>query len=104
MIAGNVNNAVEMSKTKKVKCYGIFLEQHPIGFSVICDNLLYSFGININCRQPQIKAVWFNWLKRIFKNNFVVVLYRSNTRAINYFIKNGLEEFCTDGEVVYLIN
>ena len=103
LIETNVTNTNELAKTKDVKCYGMFLEQTVIGFTVIADNLLYSFGINKYCREKSVKDIWLNWLKRLFDNNFVVCLYRGNTRAINFFLKNGLEKFSDDGNVVYLI-
>lgn len=103
LIETNVANTVELAKTKEVKCYGMFLEQTPIGFTVLSDKLLYSFGINVYCRQKEVKAIWLNWLNRLFDNNFVVCLYRKNTRAINYFLKNGFEEFSEDDKVIYLL-
>jgi len=103
LIQTNVANTVELAKTKEVKCYGMFLEQTPIGFTVLSEKMLYSFGINIYCRQKDIKTGWLNWLNSVFDNNFVVCLYRKNTRAINYFLKNGFEEFNKDDKVVYLI-
>jgi len=103
LILNNIKNILELAKTKDVKCYGLFLEQTPIGFTVICEKLLFSFGINVYCRQESIKTVWLNWLKRVFNNDFIVVLYRENTRAINFFLKNGMEEFTDDGKILYLI-
>lgn len=103
LISTQVDNIVEFAKTKDVKCYGLFLEQTPIGFTVVSEKLLHSFGINIYCRQKEVKAIWLNWIKRLFENNFVVCLCRENTRAINYFLKNGLEKFSEDGNIVYLI-
>lgn len=103
LIQTNVANTVELAKTKEVKCYGMFLEQTPIGFTVISEKMLYSFGINKYCRQIEIKTSWLNWLNRVFDNNFVVCLYRKNTRAINFFLKNGFEEFNEDDKVVYLL-
>ena len=103
LILTNVENTKELAKTKEVKCYGMFLEQTPIGFTVLSEKLLYSFGINVYCRQKEVKAIWLNWLKRVFDNDFCVVLYRKNTRAINYFLKNGFEEFSEDDKVIYLL-
>ena len=103
LILTNVENTRELAKTKDVKCYGMFLEQTPIGFTVISEKLLYSFGINLYCRQKEVKAIWLNWLKRVFDNNFVIPLYRKNTRAINYFLKNGFEKLSEDDKVIYLI-
>lgn len=103
LIENNIKNINELAKTKEVKCYGLFLEDTPIGFTVLCEKMLYSFGINLYCRQTEIKAHWMKWLRKVFDNNFVVCLYRENTRAINFFLRNGLEEFNDDGKVVYLL-
>lgn len=103
LIETNVANTIELAKTKEVKCYGLFLEDTPIGFTVISERLLYSFGINLYCRQKEVKAIWLSWLRRVFDNNFVVCLYSKNTRAINYFQRNRFEEFSNDGNIIYLI-
>ena len=104
LIRNNLKNIENLSKIKKVKYYGIYLEDvNPIGFTVTSEKLLYSFGINVYCREESIKAEWFKWLRKHFDNNFVVCLYRENTRAIKFFQRNGLEEFSDDGKVVYLL-
>lgn len=103
LILNNVKNIEELAKTKEVKCYGVFLEDQAIGFSVISEQLLYSFGINVYCRQKEIVLNWLKGIKKIMKDNFVVCLYRENTRAINFFLRNGLEEFSEDGKVIYLL-
>ena len=103
LIENNFSNIKKLAETKEVKCYALFLEQIPIGFTVISEKLLYSFGINIHCRQADVVLIWFTWIKKIFENNFVVALYRENTRAINFFLRIGLEEFSDDGKVIYLL-
>lgn len=103
LITNNVKNIIEFAKDKEVKCYGIFLEQTPIGFTVLTDTMLYSFGINVYCREKEIVLKWFNWIKKIFENKFWVVLYRENTRAIKFFTRNGLDEFYDDGTAIYLL-
>jgi len=104
LILNNIKNIEELAKTKEVKCYGIYLEDiNPIGFTVTSEKLLYSFGINIYCREAAIKAEWFKWLRKHFDNNFVVCLYKENARAINYFLNNGLDEFSDEGKVIYLL-
>lgn len=104
LIQAQVNNTIELLKTKEVKCYGVFLDDTPVGFTVVAERLLYSFGINVYCRQAPIVLEWYKWIRSYFNDNFLVVLYRENTRAINFFIRNGMEEFSDDGKVVYLIN
>lgn len=103
LIENNIKNITELAVTKPVVCYGLFLEGQAIGFSVICERLLYSFGINVYCRQREIVLEWFKGIRLIMKDNFVVCLYRENTRAIDFFTRNGLEEFSDDGKVVYLL-
>ena len=104
MILSNLNNIEELAKTKEVKCFGVYLDDMPIGFTVVAERLLYSFGINVYCRQPDIVLTWYKWVRNYFKDDFVVCLYRENTRAINFFTRNGMMEFSDDGKVVYLIN
>jgi len=105
MILNNLKNIDELAQTKEVKLYGIYTNDTPIGFSVISEKLLYSFGINVYCRQSAIVLEWLKWLKEIvFKEGFMVCLYKENTRAINFFLRNGLEELSEDEKVVYLFN
>lgn len=104
MIISNLKNIEDLAKTKEVKCFGIYLDDMPVGFTVVAENLLYSFGINVYCRQAPVVLEWWKWVRSYFNDSFLVVLYRENTRAINFFLRNGMEEFSEDKKVVYLIN
>ena len=106
-----VNNLVkqigEFIKYGTAKCYGIFYVGEPIGFSVIGDRFLFSFGIDVHFREKDILLEWFDQLKFILGNEFVTWLYNDNTRAINFFERNGMdvvEENETYKTLVYINN
>ena len=69
-----------------LKCYKV----GDFGFTVLAPGLLYSFGINIEYRTPDILKLWFSEILKIMPK-FEVVLHGKNSRAINHLIKQGME-------------
>lgn len=51
-------------------------------------NELYSFGINIKYRQKEILQDWLKEVEKLL-GNYYIVLWSKNTRAIQFFEKNG---------------
>lgn len=86
----NVSNINEMNKLYPLECYSVEVEGNPIGFTVLGKSLLYSFGINKNYRAKEILIEWVEEIKRRLEV-FIVCLYAENTRAINFFEKNGMQ-------------
>lgn len=65
-----------------------------IGYTIIIRNAthpneLYSFGINVKYRQKDILMAWMDQVKEKIGEPFYIVLWSKNTRAINFFEKNG---------------
>lgn len=68
-----------------------------IGYTVIAKtpdtpNELYSFGINIHYRSKAIVLKWLNAVKILLGQTFWTSLYKDNSRAINFFEKNGFKK------------
>lgn len=80
-----------MRETYDVVCYGVFLDEEPIGFSVLGPKFLFSFGIDIHFRTKDILIEWFSRIKGKLENEFVTWLYNENERAILFFEKNGMD-------------
>lgn len=91
-----VNETVRMieitAKGLFMKYYAVCLDEIRIGYLALFSNNLYSFGINIKYRTPEILSdVWSN-IKRILGNSFICMLYPNNTRAINWLKRCGMIE------------
>lgn len=77
----------------ELSCYALFQEEFgPIGYMVTTpENMLYSFGINIEYRTAAIVMDWWQQVKKMLNNEFAVPLWKKNERAINFFLRNGME-------------
>lgn len=81
----------------KRKYFRIELEEDStytaIGYSVLVFDkikMLYTFGININFRQDNIKTLWLEVVANVFDRDFYIVTLRLiNKRAIRFFEKKG---------------
>lgn len=105
IVTNNVKNIKELEEYVPVTCFAIFIENKAIGFSVFSGNLLYSFGINLKHRIKEVLLHWMEWMKNRFDNCFVVALCEENTRAIAFFLRNGLSiAQKTEGNVTLICN
>lgn len=64
-----------------------------VGFSILvinedAPNELFSFGINIHYRSKKIVMKWLKEVQWKLGKFFWIALYKQNTRAINFFLKN----------------
>ncbi len=101
-ISNNVKNIMEMKKIYPIQCYSVNVFGNEIGFTVANENLLYSFGINKEYRTKEIVLGWWQEVRRM-TDDFVCCLYPENTRAINFFVRNGMEISSSTNENVTLI-
>jgi ribosomal protein S18 acetylase RimI-like enzyme len=92
-IINNVSNIEMLNEKYPINCYSLNIDGVPIGFTVGKDHLLYSFGINKAFRTKEIVLSWWYELLTVLAPNFVCCLYPENTRAINFFMRNGMEIF-----------
>lgn len=84
--------------------YKVIFNKEPIGYFVTANNILYSFAINKKYRTKEILINWWKHIKMVLGKAFTVTLYENNERAINFLIKNGMEVFSKQGNLVLLIN
>lgn len=84
-----IKNVVEQTPTG---CYGVIKDGEKIGYFVSFVNNLYSFGISIEKRTKEILAEFWNKIVETISKEFICVLYRNNTRAINWLEKCGMEK------------
>ena len=79
-----------------IEFYAVTVDGIAVGFTVVIrssessyDELL-SFGINIRHRKPNVVIGWLEEVKKKMGGGFYIVLWSKNTRAIDFFRRNGL--------------
>lgn len=77
-----------------IKFYSITLYGASIGFTIAINNEnipneLYSFGINIDQRTEEVRQKWLQEVEKLLQKPYYIVLWSKNTRAINFFERNG---------------
>lgn len=87
-----------------IEFYAVILDGVAIGYTVIIrneqiPNELYSFGINIKHRRKDILLAWLKTIREKIGVPYYIVLWSKNTRAINFFERNG---FAVERENKYL--
>lgn len=93
-----------------LKYYKVFLKDNGrmrvIGFTVLSKYptpWLYSFAINKEYRNREVLSEWVKSLKKELGDTWILTLYNKNTRAINFFKKQGLTETYKDNEKTLLL-
>lgn len=92
----SVNKTMELiqeaANEVKTSYYKVIYDNKPVGFLVKFKGSLYSFGMAMKFRKKEILADFWNKIVDLMEDKFVCVLYRNNTRAINWLLKCGLFE------------
>jgi hypothetical protein len=83
--------------------YAVRWNNDPIGFTVVGDRFLLSFGLSIFYRTKEIIGQWWELVCSCLKDGFVTWIFKKNTRAINFLVKNGMEEIEDRGTYITLI-
>lgn len=90
------NSIIDNGKGIDIEYYKILLRDNgkikAIGFSVICRKpmrMLLSLGVNVKFRTKEILIEWLSKLEELFGDKYGVGLWKQNTRAIEFFKKNG---------------
>lgn len=77
-----------------IEFYVVSCDGAHIGYTIVIKNEkkpneLYSFGINIKYRQKDILVAWLSEVSKLLEYFYYIVLWSKNTRAIQFFEKNG---------------
>lgn len=96
---GLVNGSADFYKDD-IEYFKVSLNDETIGYTIVIKNEtrpneLYSFGINIKYRTKEILQSWLTEVEKILSKPYYIVLWSKNTRAINFFERNG---FVVDGK------
>lgn len=97
-----IKNVSEQTPTEH---YGVLKDGEKIGYFVAFENNLYSFGIAIGERTRGILREFWGKIVEIVGNEFICVLYKNNTRAINWLEKCGMgkSDIETDDNSIVLV-
>jgi len=104
-IAGNIKNINELAGKIDLKCFVVYWGDNEIGFFVMAyhNSMLYSFGINKKYRVKNILLDWWGSIKALVGEYLICPLNSENTRAINFFVRNGMQVLERDKSIVTLI-
>ncbi len=77
-----------------MKFFAVVVDGVPVGYTITVKNSqlpneLYSFGINISHRKKDILLAWLKAIEEKIGKPYYIVLWSKNTRAINFFERNG---------------
>lgn len=91
MIDHTYNTIISIDKSVKIEYYAIVYNGTTIGFTCIipANNWVYSFGINPEFRNKTVLLEWLDKVEKLIAGQCNVYLYSINSRAINFFKKNG---------------
>lgn len=94
----------DASGAKDLKYFKICWNSKPIGYFVTFDGFLYSFGINIKFRKPDIHKGWWVEVKKVLGKNFFSMLYDNNSRAVDFLVRQGMKiiEHNYEQHLIYL--
>lgn len=79
---------------KDIEFYAVVKDvETPIGFTIVIRNEgrneLYSFGIGVKYRNEENRKGWLKEVEETIGKNYYLVLWSKNTRAIEFFERNG---------------
>lgn len=75
--------------TATIRC--VLDEDYPIGYYVVENDLLISFGLRRAYRKKEWLLIFWDFIKSEFDGPFSCVLYSKNTRAIGWLEKAGMK-------------
>jgi hypothetical protein len=80
----------EMAEQRKLTYYKVLYDKKPIGYVVVFEDFLYSYGINVKFRVKNVLSAWWDEVVKILKGRFITMLYKNNTRAIEFLQRRGM--------------
>jgi len=80
---------------KDTKAYKIVFQGEPVGFLYMVNdpNILASFALNKKFRTKDNLIYLFDLIKNEMDNDFICMLFKVNSRAINWLKKCGMEVY-----------
>lgn len=90
-VVDTVYRILDVSTQYDLRFYKVMNNKQPIGFFVLGDKFLFSFGINVKFRNKEVLTEWFAIVKKLLHNSFFSVMNDKNTRAISFLEKQGMK-------------
>jgi hypothetical protein len=81
----------EVSENDPLEFFALYCEENLIGFTVIGDSFLLSFGINIRYRFKAIVLYWWNLVCKMLDYEFATWIFKKNTRTMDFLKRNGMK-------------
>jgi hypothetical protein len=81
----------EVSENDPLEFFALYYGKVLIGFTVIGDSFLLSFGINIRYRVKYVVLGWWNWVSKLLDYEFATWIFKKNTRTIEFLKRNGMK-------------
>jgi hypothetical protein len=94
----------ETAAQRNLSYYKVVYKQIPIGYVVVFDDFLYSYGINKKFRKKEILIDWWDQVKKITGRKFFSMLYKNNKRAEQFLLKQGMKIHSEDEETITFYN
>lgn len=79
----------DTSRTLDFDYLKVTLDGEPIGYFCVFPKCLYSFGIAKKYRTKEILTEFWEKIRKELPDDMVCILYKNNTRAINWLLKCG---------------
>ena len=91
MVNHTYDTIISIDKAIKINYYAVVYNGETIGFTctIPANNWVYSFGINPSFRNKTVLLEWLEKVEKLIAGQCNVYLYSVNSRAINFFERNG---------------
>lgn len=85
--------------------YALYVEEigYPLGFTVVADHVVLSFGLSILHRTKEVVLEWWKTLTELMHGEFVTWIFKKNIRTLQFLERNGMSWIEDHGEYVTLL-
>lgn len=101
-VVATMGMILDTAKEKDLTYYTVMYNKNKIGYVVVFEDFLYSYGINIKFRKKNILISWWAEVVKIMKGKFITMLYLNNERAISFLKKQHMVVMQEDKENNYI--
>lgn len=93
----------EMSEQQKLSYYKVVCGDKAVGYVVVFQDFLYSFGLNIKYRISNILSEFWSGIVKVLGRRFICMLYANNERAGKFLLKSGMKIInISDHSITYM--
>lgn len=100
-IDDTVSQIQEVAEHNDLTYYAVYLGLTRIGFTVLGDHILLSFGLNHHYRSKEIVLSWWKLVCKMMKDEFVTWIFKKNKRTVDFLLRNGMEIVDDDPDKIF---